>query len=450
MNSLPQRLRRAVYRTVWRTDPATVGWPWNWLIGSARFVWALLRDMFGGQLTLRAMGLVYATLLALVPLLALSFSVLKGFGVHNQIEPLLRTFLAPLGPGGAEISARIISFVDNVKALQLGALGLLLLMVTVVLLIQKIESAFAYIWHVRRPRNFGQAFSVYLSVILVGPVLMFTAIGLTASVMSHAVVQQVLAFEPLGTLAYMAGRMMPYVLVCGAFTFVYLFVPNTRVRFGAGLTGGLFAGVAWQAVGWAFASFVVSSTQYEAIYSGFAIVIVFIIWVYVSWMILLLGAQLAYYAQYRFALGPRRSSGQAPGAVERAGFTIMYLVGGDYLRGEPARSGAQLAEAAGVDASTVEDALTRLQSAGLLVMSEDGGYLPARDTDAIGTKDVWNAVHDGPAQAGGARGMPGAVAGVLSSIDHAIGGALEGRSLRDLITAEGAAPAAPDGSREPE
>jgi len=448
VNSPLQRLRRAVYRAVWRTDPAGAGWPGSWLIVSGRFLWALLRDMFGGQLTLRAMGLVYATLLALVPLLALSFSVLKGFGAHNQIEPLLSAFLAPLGPGGAEISTRIISFVDNVKALQLGAYGLLLLMVTVVLLIQKIESAFAYIWHVRRARSFGQAFSVYLSVILIGPVLMFTAIGLTASVMSHAIVQQLLALEPFGTLAYLAGRLMPYVLVCGTFTFVYLFIPNTRVRFGAGLTGGVFAGIAWQAVGWAFAAFVVSSTRYEAIYSGFAIVIVFIIWVYVSWMILLMGAQMAFYAQFPFALGPRHTAGRAAGAVERAGMTVMYLVAGDYLRGEPARTGAQLAETSGLDAASVEDALAQLQAANLLVVSEDGGYLPARDIDAIGIKDVWNAVHDGPVEPAGTPGLPDAVAGVLSGIDSAIGGALEGRSLRDLLLAEGQGKPPPP-AREP-
>jgi len=433
---LPERLERGIVRAVWRTDPATVGWPGNWLIVAGRYTWALVRDFFSGQLTLRAMGLVYTTLLALVPLLALSFSVLKAFGVHNQIEPLLSTFLAPLGEGGAEISNRIISFVDNIKVGVLGTIGLVLLIYTVVSMIQKIEDAFSYIWHVRRARNFTQAFSVYLSVILIGPVLMFAALGITASVMSHAMVQKILALEPFGTLAFAVGRMMPYALVCGAFTFAYMFIPNTRVRFGAALVGGIFAGIVWQASGWAFAAFVVNSVKYEAIYSGFAIIIIFMIWVYVSWLILLLGAQLAYYVQYPYTLGPRRAPGDAPGIVERAGLAAMFVLADDYLRGEPAPAGDRLAQATGIDTNPVEDALARLQGAGLVALTDEGGYLPARDLGTIMVKDVWDALHDGPAQPAGGPALPGPVREIFEGIDRSIATALQGRTLRDLLERE--------------
>lgn len=110
---------------------------------------ATVRDLTtDGQLNLRAMSLVYTTLLSLVPLLAISFSVLKGFGVHNQVEPFLQNLLQPLGDKGMEISDRIIEFVENVKAGVLGSLGLALLIFTVISLMQKIERAFNFAWHV--------------------------------------------------------------------------------------------------------------------------------------------------------------------------------------------------------------------------------------------------------------------------------------------------------------
>ena len=122
------------------------------------------RDLVGGMLTLRAMSLVYTTLLSIVPLLAVSISVLKGFGVHDQLEPALVNLLQPLGERSAEISSRIVGFVENMKIGVLGALGLSLLIFTVITLIQKIESAFNYTWQLKANRNLMQRFSNYLSV----------------------------------------------------------------------------------------------------------------------------------------------------------------------------------------------------------------------------------------------------------------------------------------------
>src|SRR3569832_2841230 len=111
-----------------------------------------------GQLTLRAMSLVYTTLLSLVPLLAVSFSELKAFGVHNQLTPVLLIFLSPLGENGVELGLRIVSFVENMKVGVLGSLCLSMLIYTVVALVQKIEDAFNYIWRIDRPRRFVRRF----------------------------------------------------------------------------------------------------------------------------------------------------------------------------------------------------------------------------------------------------------------------------------------------------
>jgi len=255
------------------------------------------RDLKEGMITLRAMSLVYTTLLALVPLLAVSISVLKGFGVHDQLQPTLAGILAPMGKQSVEISARIVGFVENMKIGVLGALGLVLLIYTSISLIQKIESSFNYTWRLQGSRSLMQRFSDYLSVIMVGPVLVFSAVGITASLGSNQIVGFINKLPYMNDLLYLGGKLLPYLLVIAAFTFIYMLVPNTRVKFRSALYGAVIAGILWEACGVLFTSFIGGSTTYTAIYSGFAILLLFMIWLYLSWMILLIGSSISFYHQ---------------------------------------------------------------------------------------------------------------------------------------------------------
>ena len=143
-------------RDVWNIDVEKLGRPQALLLKFVRLLVVCVHDLSESMINLRAMSLVYTTLLSLVPLLAVSFSVLKGFGVHNQMEPMLANFLSPLGPKGLEISATIIDFVENMNVGVLGSLGLAMLVYTVITLIQKMEEAFNEIWRVRRQRSFAR------------------------------------------------------------------------------------------------------------------------------------------------------------------------------------------------------------------------------------------------------------------------------------------------------
>ena len=288
---------KAAKTFVWETDSKTMPRYQRLFIEALRITHCTIRDFLDGMLTLQAMSLVYTTLLSLVPLIAVSFSVLKGFGVHNQVEPMLFNLLAPLGDKGIEITQRIIEFVENTRAGVLGSLGLALLFYTVVSLIQKIERSFNYTWRVTEHRPFAQRFSDYLSVVLLGPLLIFSALGVTASVMHSEAMQLLMSYETIGWLVQIVTRLVPYLLVIAAFTLVYIFVPNTRVKVKSALAGAVVAGVLWETIGWAFASFVVTSAKYTAIYSAFATLIFFMIWLYLCWMILLIGASIAFYVQ---------------------------------------------------------------------------------------------------------------------------------------------------------
>jgi membrane protein len=400
----------------------------------ARFIYAIARDLGEGQLTLRAMSLVYTTLLSLVPLLAFSFSVLKGFGVHRQIEPLLYEFLQPLGEQGASITDQIISFVENVRGGVLGGIGLVLLLYTVISMIQKVEDTFNYIWQVQKSRSLARRFSDYLSVILIGPVLMVTAMGLLATLSASEFMQSFGQVEPFGRLLALVGRLGPFTLIVAVFAFVYVLVPNTRIRIGAALVGAVLAGGAWSLGGSLFASVVVGSTRYAAIYSSFAIAILALIWLYLSWLVLLLGAQIAFYVQNPQQL--RRGRNQLTlsiAQVERLALGIMLQVADGFRRGQYPGFDS-LAKSLDCPARSLEDITNRLEAAGLLVLTEDGTFVPGRAPETITLAGIFGAVR-GEDSGGGE-----VVAGILQQVRGAETERLAGRSLADLVAGDGHAP----------
>ncbi len=427
-------------RWIWRTPVEQLSRAQQWAVQFVRLVIVVARDLADGQLTLRAMGLVYTTLLSIVPLLAISFSVLKAFGVHNQVEPMLLSFLEPLGEKGVEISSRILDFIENMNVGVLGSVGLALLLYTAVSLVHKVEEAFNFIWHVSRGRSIGERFSRYISALLVGPLLIFAALGVTAAAMSLAVVREALQIEAISWLALQAGRLLPYALIVGAFTFLYIFIPNTRVRVTAALVGGLIAGVVWQTAGWGFAQFVVASTRYAAIYSSFAIVILFMLWLYLSWLILLFGSSVSFYMQYPEYLvrngGEMRLSNRMS---ERLALIIMSLIGRYHLEGKTPWSLDALSRELRMPIRTVDEVLIGLRDRKILTTTGDEppGWLPVRDLDQVSVKDVVDTVRtlgeNNYLRPETLRG-PHSVERLLQRAEGAAESALRDTTIKDLAT----------------
>jgi membrane protein len=427
-------------RTVWEIDTDPLGRFNKFIIKSLRLLYVAVREFTEGNLTLRAMSLVYTTLLSIVPLLAISFSVLKAFGVHNEIvEPFLLKFLAPLGAKGEEITIKIIGFVENMKVGVLGSLGLAMLIYTVISVIQKIERAFNSIWKINKTRNLARRFSDYISVIIIGPVLIFSAIGLTASFMSNTIVQKIVSIEPFGTLFYFGAEISPYIIVCAAFTFLYIFIPNTKVQFKSALTGGILAGVLWETAGWAFASFSVSSTRYDAIYSGFAILIMFMIWLYLSWLILLVGAQVSFYHQYPNFLSARKEIFHLSNRLrERLAFLIMFKTGYNYYHNKQPLTLHSLVDLLDLPVDPIHDVLTLLEKNSLLLETGDDppAYLPAKDIETITLLELLNAVRVADKGVLAIEKQVVAIPevdDVIKTLDTAITATLGEKTLKDIV-----------------
>jgi len=385
------------------------------------------------------MSLVYTTILSIVPLLAVSFSVLKGFGVHEQLETAMMKSLLPLGEQGVVIGIRIIEFVDNVKAGVLGSLGLALLLYTAISLMQKIENAFNYIWHVPQIRPFTQRFSGYLSVIIVGPILVFSSLGISASLMNNTIVTTLTAIEPIGSLLHFASALIPIIMVIGAFTFIYVFMPNTRVRVLSAVTGAIIAGILWNFAGWAFAAFVVSSAQYTAIYSAFAALIFFMLWLYIAWLVLLVGASVAYYHQHPDRLTLYRGEPiMSPRMIERAGLAIMAVVANDFVlqQGQPTTN--DLSRRTGLRGDTMNMLINLLAQEKFIVATADvpERWLPTRPAETIKISDVLHVLRtngeQGSMTPAGLETSPSLDA-LFTTLETAQADAIEQRTLADLV-----------------
>lgn len=430
-------IERRIHDWLWQPRPALSPLQRLTLQG-ARLLWALAHDLAEGQLTLRAMSLVYTTLLSLVPLLAISFSVLKGFGVHNQIEPFLLEVLAPLGERSGEIAGTIVRFVDNTQVGVLGVVGVALLFYTVISLMQKIEDAFNEVWQIDSLRSFTDRVRDYIAVLVIGPVLVFASLGITATVVANENLAALLDAAPLGWLIELLGLLVPAAMVVAAFTCVYIFVPNTRVRVGAAIAGALVAGVLWDLAGTAFAAFMSGGSNVTVIYSGFATPILFMLWLYLGWMILLIGADIAFYRQHPEYLEGRRI-GQGLSEVDREIVALGSLrrIGRAFEAGEPGPDAAALARAAMVPADVASRLLRAFEAAGYIVATADQPprWMPALPWESVQLHEVLGVLRRTSDARVRARPDPEAseaVATLLDEVDDAIADRLGARSLREF------------------
>jgi membrane protein len=384
---------------------------------------------YDDALSLHAANLTYNTLLSLVPFLAVAFSVLRAFGVENFLQPLLAHLLEPLGPGSAEITNRIVKFVENIRAGILGAAGLATLFYTVVMLIANIEDVLNRIWRAPHSRSWGQRFTAYLSIVLVGPVMVFTAFALTASAQSYWLVERLIEIKVFGELFTLATSIMPFLLLCATFTFLYKLLPNTKVKLGSALIGGATAAILWQLAGSAFAAFVAGSGRYAAIYSSFAVIIVFLIWIYVGWIIFLLGAEVSYFHQHPHAF-VRESLHRGRGHFFQEWLTLNVLleVTRRYLSGKPPCQPSELAAFLGVPG--LGNIVDRLVCAGVLLKSvEPEGIVLAQPPENLPVKKIFDIMADADFAE---IKKDGPAADVLIQRDRAVQDALDGVTLRTL------------------
>ncbi|HYL03695.1 MAG TPA: YihY/virulence factor BrkB family protein [Steroidobacteraceae bacterium] len=398
-----------------------------------RYPYAVVRDLARGDINLRAMSLVYTTLLSLIPLLAFSFAVLKLFGGHRDLVPVVYEFFRPVGePAATELTTRVMLFASHVSSGVVGSVGLALLAWTLLGTIKKVEDSFNYLWHVDQPRSFARRLAEYTTLLIAGPVVLVGFIGLSHHALDSAPVQEVARLEWLRSSAI---TLAPYAMVSAFFTALYMMVPNTRVQWRAALTGALVGGVLWAAIGKMFTALVVYSTRLTIVYAGFAFVVAALLWTYFGWLILLAGAQLSFYVQnptyLRLGLQQLRLSSVE---LEELALKLMYFVGRSHVTGGRRWTVNGLATELGLPGIAVAQMATTLERAGLVIVTDDDELVPARDIGHIGVHELLQIARNQKSGHVEPRNVPiPAVDRVLSSVAEALRRSSGELTLRDLV-----------------
>jgi membrane protein len=360
------------------------------MIRTLSYPYAVVRDLWRGEINLRAMGLVYTSLLSLIPLLAFSFAILKVFGAHRDLQPIVYEIFRPVGDqAAAQLTGRVMQFADRVSSGIVGSVGFALLAWTLLGTIKKVEDSFNFLWRVEQPRSFGRRIVEYLTLLVVGPLLLVAFIGLSQATLASAPVQEVARMPFLQRLPGTLIAVAPYVMVTAFFTGMYMFVPNTRVQWRPALIGALAGGVLWAAVGKMFTAFVVYSTRLTIVYAGFAFIVVALLWTYLGWLILLAGAQLSFYIQnptyLRVGLQELRLSCEE---LEQLGLQIMYLVGRAHLTGGKRWTVNEISRELELPGIAVAKMARALERAGLVMVTDDDEVLCARDISRITVYEI--------------------------------------------------------------
>ena len=422
-------------RIIWDDVLYKYGLPGRVLAGVLRNLYAVLRDIFTGQLTLRSMSLVYTTLLSVVPLIAVSFSVLKGFGVHKDLQQYLYGVLEPLGEKGIEYTDNVIALVENVNGSVLGGIGLAFFVYTAISMVQKIEESFNYVWYVTKPRSFATRFVEYSAVLIVGTLAITIAIRTIASIGEEDIVVSMQSNTVLSPIFVLAGTLTPYAVIIAIFTFLYKFMPNTNVKFRSALVGGCAGGFLWVTASMLFGTFITNSSDRQAIYASFAIAVTTLIWLYLNWLILLIGSQLAFYFQNPAYMKIGRREPRLSNAMrERLALNIMLIVGDAFRDSSKSVNLRSLSEQLRIPSITVAPIVLGLEKNGLLTTAENEELLPGREMARIELNEILSVVRvDGETGSHRNPKWSGAITSLGETIDSAVESTIGDKSLSQLL-----------------
>ncbi|WP_291317550.1 YihY/virulence factor BrkB family protein [Desulfuromonas sp.] len=434
-----RRVKRFLFRDLWEVDISDLPRAKALLVRQVQVANLVVRDFIADRCLLRASALTYATLLSIVPLLALMFAVLKGFGVQNSLQPLL---LEKFAAGSGEVIGEIVNYIDNTNVGRLGMLGLAMLIFTVLTLLSNIEKSFNAIWGVDETRGLLRRFADYFSVVTVGPLLVIAAISMTSTLQSHAFVARFQATAFIGPIILFLFSTIPYLGMWIAFTALYIFMPNTKVNYRAAVVGGIFGGTLWQLAQLGYVHFQVGVAKYNAIYGTMAALPIFMVWIYLSWLIVLLGLEVTY-AWQNLRLVPSDVRGEQVNfsSREMVALTVMLVVGEAFYRGEKRWTPERLCVDLDLPPRLAKNILAQLVSLGFLSEVHDNGdegchYQPGLAPEVLTVHDLLEGLKGDGVTFARLRRTPerDVVTEIEARIAEAGRSALQGATLQDLVT----------------
>ncbi len=396
LKSLRDQMRSVVNSYIWQqATSATPLWQ-RTLIRSSQIFLAILRDLMQGQLSLRAMSLVFTTVIGFFPLLALTFAVLKGLGVHNALEPTLLTLLQPLGEQAKEITSDVLGYVDAMQVELIGITSIGFLLYFVLNMMHKIESSFNYIWSVKQERSWSSRVSEYLFAVIVSPLLLFLSITITSSVNTNFFSRLLENLSYGSLIIEFFAVLVPILLMSLAFAFAYSFLPNTKVQFSSAFIGGLVTTIIWKLMGSVFQGFFIASAR-EFIYLAFATAVAVMFFVYIGWLVALVGSSIAYYHQYPEKTRVRRGASKLSiSQQEKIGLSVASAIINRFLAAQEPLTENELVSTLSGQSLGIEDSLLALEEIGFIsrTANDPPRFLPTRSVQNCTMAEIWKALRN--------------------------------------------------------
>ena len=385
---------------IWRIRLADLPFGRSFLIRQLRMILLAFRGYDEDRCLLRASSLTFYTLLSIVPVAAMFFGVAKGFGFERRLqEELFNRF-----PGQEAVLNQVISFSNSLLEQTQGGLiagiGMLVLFWAVLKVLGHIEMALNDIWGIKESRSWGRKFSDYLSIMLISPILVLMSGSVTVFITTRVaqITQKVELMGVISQLIFLLLKFTPYVLIWALFTFLYIIMPNTKVNFKAGLLGGVVAGTLYQIAQWGYISFQIGAAKYNAIYGSFAALPLFLMWLQISWWIVLFGAELSFANQnvdtYEYEPDCLRVS---PGFKKLLALQIAHLLIKKFENGDRPLTDSQISAQLEMPIRLVHNILFDLVESGLVSeiktqADKEFAYQPARDINNLTIQYVLEAL----------------------------------------------------------
>jgi membrane protein len=460
--SAPGALRRArgwLAAGLWEVRLGDLPAPRAALTWAVRVVALTVRGLVLDQnLSFRAAALTYFTVLSVVPFLAFAFAVLKGFGVYRTfVEGTVQPYVDETFAGNEalhEAIGHVLRFVEATDVSRLGVLGVVFLAYAAVTMLANVEIALNDIFGARSRRPVLRQITDYVTLLVTAPILLLTATTLSAAAQSSSVVRFLRESLGLGPVIDFALGLGALVVVAVALFAMYMILPNVRVRARAALAGAALAALLWQGALVLHVRLQLGVARYSALYSVLGAIPIFLVWTYVSWLVVLVGARLAAAHQSEDAYA--RQAGRAPPADRALEEALAVALAAQVTRcfvagGRPPRASV-LAERLRVPPPLAEALLDALVRAGLLarvVSGPDAGYLPGRDPGGIRAEDVRDALRREPRvdalRAAVERRLAPGLRRAVRAADEQRRRSPANLTLRELAAADDEAPRSPGG-----
>ena len=421
--------RHFVTKGIWKEDTSALGKHKLRLYEVLKIIIIAVKGFTENRCSVNASALTFFTLLSIVPVIALAFAISKGFGLDHLLERVIQNAFGATSEVGEYLIQFSASMLDNTKGGLIAGIGVVMLLYAVFKLLNNIEESFNFLWDIHESRSITKKITDYVAIMIFAPILLLMAAS--ATIFLKTQLQQIFSgyLSPFLTVII---NIIPFVLMWITFTLLYLIMPNTKVKIKAALVAGIITGTIFQIWQWIYVTFQVGVSKYGAIYGSFAALPLFLTWLQTSWMIVLVGCEIAYSVQIVSKYSMEHGVNDVSLRLEkRIAVLIMTNIVKHFAKGKPPKDAAEWADEMKISQRFFTHVAQKLLDVNLLAevktdQNDKRIFIPAMDINSISLHTVYEKLETH----GNDEDFNITKSDILERIDH------ECNRLNDLSTRE--------------